>query len=68
MKKVKLTVNGAYIDDYDEMSYVCYRNHQLDAGKRYAYERAVGQEQKEKGLTYNISAGTREKKTFLAGA
>lgn len=26
MKKTKLQINGAQIDDYDDMSYVCYRN------------------------------------------
>jgi hypothetical protein len=67
LEKVEFQINSNPITSYTYHNYIHYRNFFLPAEKRVAYERAMGQEQPQKGYTFNISDDTREMRCFLNG-
>lgn len=44
LKTVAFEINGNPLDDYDNYSYVFYRNFKLKEDKKVGYYRCVGQE------------------------
>lgn len=67
LKTVSFEINGNPLDDYDQFSYVFYRNFKLKEDKLAGYYRCVGQELPYNMYTNNVSDGARYSGYVLNG-